>query len=102
MQNLAKVSVEKTDLMYSESALIICFYYFDGRELTDYSDMSSSQDSITELLIIASYSLESDIKYRPQEIIVLDSSSIDNSHSIRHIWFCSILRDLSRCSLCRI
>jgi hypothetical protein len=102
MQNQAKVSVEKIDSMYSESALIICFYYFDASELTDYSDMSSSQDSITKLLIIASYSLESDIKYRPQEIIVLDSSSINNSHSIRHIWFCSILRDLSRCSLCRI
>jgi hypothetical protein len=72
------------------------------RVLTDYSDMSSSQDSITKLLIIATYSLEIDIKNRPQEIIVLDSSSIDNSHSIRHIWFCSILRDLSRCSLCRV
>jgi hypothetical protein len=102
MQNLAKVFVEKIDSMYSESALKNCFYYFDARELTDYSDMSSSQDSITELLIIASYSLESDIKYRSQKIIVLDSSSIDNSHSVRHIWFCSILRDLSRCSLSRV
>ena len=33
--------------------------------LTDYSDMSSSQDGVTELLVIASDSLEGNFEYRP-------------------------------------
>lgn len=35
------------------------------RVLTDYSDMSSSQDSVTELLVIASDSLESNFEDGP-------------------------------------
>jgi hypothetical protein len=50
--------------------------------LTDYSDMSSSQDGVTELLIIASDSLESNFEYRPQKFIILNSSSVYDSHAV--------------------
>jgi hypothetical protein len=50
--------------------------------LTDYSDMSSGKDSVTELLIIASDSLESNFEYRPQEFIILNSSCVYDSHAV--------------------